>query len=121
MDDFFWILGFPSKSNQKNRFFFEFEPLNRTNTRHFVFIFYTEYLYYYFKACFWKFCSWKSERNHFPLQLIWREIAKKRESINKKHREAQRKQSLIENGKKIKELNELKRLHEIAYLFSRYY
>ncbi len=77
------------------------------------------YYYYYFKACFWKFCSWKSHRH--PLQAILSEIAKKRESIEKKHKEAQRKQSLIDNEKKLKELNELKRLHEIAYLFSRYY
>jgi hypothetical protein len=41
--------------------------------------------------------------------------------MEKKQREALRKQSLIENEKKLKEINELKKLHEIAHLFSRYY
>ena len=76
---------------------------------------------YYFKACFWKFCSWKSDRPRFPLQSVLREIDKKQEEIDKKHREAQRKKSLIDNEKALKELNELRRLNDIAYLFSRYY
>jgi hypothetical protein len=50
-----------------------------------------------------------------------REIVKKQEVINKKHREAQRKKSLIDNEKALKELNEMRRLNDIAYLFSRYY
>ena len=55
-----------------------------------------------FKACFWKFCSWKSDR---PLKSVLSEIQKKQLEIEKKHREALRKQSLIENEKKLKERN----------------
>jgi hypothetical protein len=84
------------------------------------FNYFLEYTYY-FKACFWKFCSWKSDRENQPLQAVLRELNKKREEIEKKQREALRKQSLIENEKKLKEINELKKLHEIAHLFSRYY
>ncbi len=83
--------------------------------------YFLEYLYYYFKACLWKFCSWKSDLQNHPLQAVLREIEKKQEEIEKKEREALRKQSRIKNGKKLKELNELKKLHEIAHLFSRYY
>jgi hypothetical protein len=73
------------------------------------------------KACFWKFCSWKSDRQQKPLQSVLREIVKKREEIDSKHREAQRKQSLIKNAIKLKEKNKMKALHEIAHLFSRFY
>jgi len=37
------------------------------------------------------------------------------------HREALKKQTLIDNEKKLKERNELKKLNELAHLFSRYY
>jgi hypothetical protein len=50
-----------------------------------------------------------------------REIEKKQQEIEEKNREALRKQSLIENEKKLKEKNELKKINELAHLFSRYY
>ncbi len=79
------------------------------------------YCFREFKACFWKFCSWKSDRPHHSIKSVLSQIEIKQQEIEKMHREALKKQTLIDNEKKLKERNELKKLNELAHLFSRYY
>ena len=78
------------------------------------------------KACFWKFCSWKSYRKNENLKRILVEIYQVKDNIEKENERFNlKKTNLTQNGKaenlKKDDREKLKKLNDVAYLFSRFY
>lgn len=78
------------------------------------------------KACFWKFCSWKSDRKNENLKRILVEIYQVKDNIEKENERFNlKKTNLTQNGKaenlKKDDREKLKKLNDVAYLFSRFY
>jgi hypothetical protein len=72
------------------------------------------------KVCFWKFCAWQSDQSQEILELLYDRIKEKIDKYQVKPI-APKKANSIQIDKKDKEREKIKRINELAHLFSRFY